>query len=151
MRYPEGLGLSIAKGGTQERAFADKRRVTDDELRHRPLRPARIRQYLLALDAFDVWCAVPCQHGILDLNSLEVAQDRVVRRIGFRAEVPLKIADPQHKFGDRCSARIDFESEKLMWIDIVRVHPFDGFLAAQRLQQFENFAFELFHLLKRDV
>jgi hypothetical protein len=67
---------------------------------------------------------LPSHQGVAVLDVVEVADDGDGwLRVAARAEVPLKIADPEHEVGYDGGARIDLDAEKL-----VRVHGEAGVL-----------------------
>jgi hypothetical protein len=59
------------------------------------------------------------------------------------------MVDPQNQFCDRRRARIDFEPQKLMWIDAVRTESAQGLLAAKVEQRFQQMARALWKLMSR--
>jgi hypothetical protein len=54
---------------------------------------------------------------------LEVPQDRLGRRDGLGAEMPLQIAEPDDEFGDGRRAGVEFEADELMRINSRPVEP----------------------------
>ncbi len=66
--------------------------------------------------------AVVFQHGVAALDVFEIFQHRLGgHRLAARAEMPLQVTNPQHQLGNGRGARIDFEAEKLVRVNRVRV------------------------------
>jgi hypothetical protein len=124
MNFPYSFGIFIAEL-LAEILPCSKGRIADDVIRLRPFWPFRV---LVAIDldlvSFRVcscdglasvierqFLRVAGEHGVRDLNRLEIAENRLGRHPAARAKMPLQKADPEHQFGDRRRAGIDFKSQ----------------------------------------
>ena len=65
-------------------------------------------------------------------------------------ELPLEVADPEHELGDGDGVVGDFEAEELVRADLVFAH-FEGGVAAERGDEFEDFRFEPFQVFEGDI
>lgn len=71
----------------------------------------------------DVVHAGPGEHGVARLDRVTVAQDRLRRvDIAHGTEMPLQIADPDHRLGDASGPGIGLDAEKLMGTDRDALH-----------------------------
>ncbi len=79
---------------------------------HRPPVPARHGAAVGVEFGLD---GIPGEHGVAALDVAEVLEDRLARQhVAARAEVPLEVANPQHKFRDGRRARVHLDAEELV-------------------------------------
>jgi hypothetical protein len=164
MNFPYSFGIFIAEL-LAEILPCSKGRIADDVIRLRPFWPFRV---LVAIDldlvSFRVcscdglasvierqFLRVAGEHGVRDLNRLEIAENRLGRHPAARAKLPLQKADPEHQFGDRRRAGIDFKSQELVRVDGLEFVTGEAALSGERGQGLQNFAFEPFHQFERYI
>ena len=131
-----------------------RNRFAGDRMRfHRHAVPAADRNAAFVEHRFH---SVPGEHRVAAFDVPEILEDRLRRQsAALRAEVPLQVADPQYQFGNRGSARVEFEAEKLMRVD-GQTFGFEALLLStktrpENVHLIEHFAFEALHVFERDV
>ena len=63
----------------------------------------------------------------------------------------MQVADPQHQFGDRGGARVEFEAEELVRVDGEAFGSKPALRVAESVELVEHFAFEALQVFERDV
>ena len=187
-RRAQRIHIAVTKRAAH-RACANERRIAHDEIRLRPLRLARVhvapqrhacgfvgnllarhRRFLhgFAVPAGDGnaafiqhrRCVVISQYGIAVFDVAKIADHRDGRmHVATGAEVPLQVADPQHHFGNRRRARVQFDAQKVVRIDgfargavgAFALQRQRGLAVAQFVQRVEDFAFQALEVFQRDV
>jgi hypothetical protein len=65
--------------------------------------------------------------------------------------MPLEITDPKDELGDGGGARIDFDTEELVWVNRMGLAEFEAETFAKRGSDIEDFSFQPFEMFKSYV
>ena len=150
MRRPKRFGIGSAQPGAQILA-ADEGRVADDELRHRPVRPARVGPDLPAVADAVEGPLIPCQHRVALVDVVELLEDRFPGREAASSEMPLQMPDPEHEIGDGDRSAIGLHAEELLRPHRVPGEAAERLGAAELARRIEYLALQLLHELLRDM
>ena len=177
---PGRFRIAVAQFGAHVLA-ANKRRITDDEVHFGPVGRAgiaigveldtglRVGHQFAGYGMIHAGDAIPAGDGGAGLVAQRIlaviGKDRILlndsaiamqHRLGNRgdagiAQLPFQIADPEDEIGNGHGARIEFEAVELMRIDGFTLHLETGFVLAQFLDGFEDFALKFLEKLQRDI